>query len=481
MESSELHPANDPGRSPEEGTAGRSVERGSGQDPPESSIERGSGQDPQGSSIERGSGQDPPGTGRSHAKVVAIVVIVIVALAVVAGLRLLDRYLNPEVTTADDAISVELAEAVLGDIEVTSVHTGKITAENTVNVVPKIPGKVLSVNVELGDEVGKGDTLFVVDPSDVEVQEEQARIQQSAASKGRSAAQSAVKDAKKARADAEKSLKDVKKEIKKAKQAVKDAEKLGPAGAAALAQAQAALQQLEQVKAQTEAGVVQAKAGVKQAQSAYDQANAQYKLANEGVDAAGNAVKETTVTAPISGSVTGVTVQEGGMVSQAMPAVVITATGNIQVTTSVAETLVDEIGVGDAVEIYVRAVSGEPYRGVIRQIVPAPPTGQTTYPVVIDFDSPGAELKPGMFTDVTIVTGRAKGVCLVPSDAVMIRDGKEIVATLAEGDKVVIKEVTTGIGDGKNIEIVSGVSTGERVIAVGQHYVDEDSKVRIAG
>jgi RND family efflux transporter MFP subunit len=422
----------------------------------------------------------PPGGGRSRAKVVAIVVIVIVALVAVAGVRLFDRYLNPEVQTAEDEINVVVTEAVLGDIEVTSVHTGKITAEDEVNVVPKIPGKVIDVKVELGDKVEKGDTLFEIDPADVKAQEEQARIQRDAAAKGRSAAETAVKDAKKARKDAEKSLKDIKADIKKAKQAIKDAESAGPAGAASLAQTQAALQQLEQAKAQIESGVAQAKAGVTQARSAYDQANAQYKLANEGVSAAGDALKETTVTAPIAGYVTGITVQNGGMASQAMPAVVITATGNIQITTTVAENLVDRIGVGEAVEIRVRAVSEELYRGVIRQIVPAPPTGQTTYPVIIDFDSPGAELKPGMFTEVTMATGRAEGVCLTPSDAVMIRDGKEIVATLGADDKVEIREVETGIDDGENVEIVSGVSPGERVVTEGQHYIDEDSKVRIA-
>jgi multidrug efflux pump subunit AcrA (membrane-fusion protein) len=78
------------------------------------------------------------------------------------------------------------------------------------------------------------------------------------------------------------------------------------------------------------------------------------------------------------------------------------------------------------------------------------------------------------------VTGRAGGVCLLPSDAVMIRDGKEIVATLGEGDKGEIREVQTGIDDGENVEIVDGVAPGERVVTEGQHYIDEDSKVRIA-
>jgi RND family efflux transporter MFP subunit len=416
----------------------------------------------------------------THAKVVVIVVIIIVALAALAGFRLFGSYFNPDEQAADDAVNVKAVEAVTGDIEVTSVHTGKVASENEVNVVPKIPGKVLSVNVELGDKVSKGDKLFSVDPTDVETQAEQARIQSDSASKGRSTAATAINDAKKARKDAEKSLKDIKKQIKKTEQAIKEAGKAGPAGLEALARAQAALQQLEQAKAQTESGISQAKAGVKQAQSAYDQADAQYRLAGVGVSAAENAVSDTSVVAPISGYVTGVTVQKGGMVSQAMPAVVITGTGNIQVTTTVAESTLGKIKADDEVNILIKAVSDEPYRGTIRQVAPAPPTGQTTYPVVIDFDRSGAELKPGMFAEVTMTAGRAEGVCLIPSDAVMIREGKEVVAILDGNDKVEIREVSTGIDDGENVEVSSGVSPGERIVKEGQHYINEDSKVTVA-
>jgi hypothetical protein len=60
----------------------------------------------------------------SHRRVVTIVVVVIAVLAALAGWRLADKYLNPETTSVDDTVSVTEAEAVLGDIEVMSVHTG---------------------------------------------------------------------------------------------------------------------------------------------------------------------------------------------------------------------------------------------------------------------------------------------------------------------------------------------------------------------
>ncbi|MDR3225921.1 MAG: efflux RND transporter periplasmic adaptor subunit [Clostridiales Family XIII bacterium] len=443
---------------------------------------------------------------KSHAKVVLIVVLVIVALVALAGYRLLDKYLNPEVAAVDDTVNVTVAEAVTGDIEVTSVHTGKITAEDEVNVVPKIPGKATSVNVELGERVEEGDILFIIDPSDVEAQQKQAEIQRDAANRGKSSAsgaisdaQSAVSDAKDAVKKAKKAVKSAKKDLKSAKSTLKKAKKLPQTGTPAtipgatqtqtspVAAAQQLVAQAEAVLAQAEAGVVQAKgaqkqaeAGVRQARSGYDQADAQYKLAEEGVSSAENAIGETTVRAPITGYVTGITVQRGGMVSQAMPAAVITGTGKIQVTTTVAENIVGGIHDGDAVDIYVRAVSEEPFTGTISRIVPAPPAGQTTYPVVIDLNDPGEALKPGMFAEIGMVTGRADGVVLIPSDAVIIRDGKEVVATIDGDNNVRIAEVATGIDDGMNVEIQSGISAGERVVTEGQHYINDETKVRIA-
>jgi RND family efflux transporter MFP subunit len=355
--------------------------------------------------------------------------------------------------------------------------------------------------VKLGDRVKEGKVLFVVDPSDVESQQAQAKIQRDAAGKGRSAAASGVSTARSAVSDAKKAVKDAKSDLKDAKNALKKAKKLpqvntpsmpatspavspaaSPATSAAASPVAAAEQlvaQAEAVLAQAKAAQKQAEAGLTQAQSGYDQADAQYRLANEGVSAADNAISETTVRAPIAGYITGITVQRGGMVSQAMPSVVITGTGKIQVATTVAENLVSGIHAGDAVDVYVRAVSDEPFAGTISRIVPAPPTGQTTYPVVIDFDYPGKELRPGMFAEISMATDSAEGVILVPSDSVTIRNGKEVIAVLDADNKVHITEVESGIDDGTDVEILSGISAGDRVVTEGQHYIDDSSNVKV--
>jgi RND family efflux transporter MFP subunit len=135
---------------------------------------------------------------------------------------------------------------------------------------------------------------------------------------------------------------------------------------------------------------------------------------------------------------------------------------------------------GDEVNILVRAVSEEAFKGTIDSIVPSPQVGQTTYPVIIDFDMPVDALKPGMLSEVDMVTGKAENVVTVPSDAVIIREGKEIVCVLTAGNAVSVAEVVTGMDDGERVEIKSGLSPGDVVICKGQHYVDEDSKVNVS-
>jgi RND family efflux transporter MFP subunit len=167
------------------------------------------------------------------------------------------------------------------------------------------------------------------------------------------------------------------------------------------------------------------------------------------------------------------------MVSQAMAAVVITGTGKLQVTTTVAENIVGSLKVGEKVEALVRAVADEPFAGSIKSIVPAPPAGQTTYPVIIGFDEPSDALKPGMLVEVNMATGAAENVVTVPSDSVIIRGGQEVVAVLDSDNKIRIAEVETGLDDGERVEIKSGVQSGDNVLYEGQHYVDADSNVKV--
>jgi RND family efflux transporter MFP subunit len=166
------------------------------------------------------------------------------------------------------------------------------------------------------------------------------------------------------------------------------------------------------------------------------------------------------------------------MAAQTVPAAVISDVSDMRVTMSVSESTLPKIKAGDAVSVKVGAVSDESLSARIETVVPSPPQGMATYPVIIAFDADATGVRPGMFAEVTLTTGVAADVIIIPSDAVMIKSGQQVVAVIGADGAAELKDVTTGLDDGKNIEIKSGLAAGDRVIYEGQYYIGEGSKVK---
>ncbi|MFH1188615.1 MAG: efflux RND transporter periplasmic adaptor subunit [bacterium] len=89
--------------------------------------------------------------------------------------------------------------------------------------------------------------------------------------------------------------------------------------------------------------------------------------------------------------------------------------------------------------------------------------GVVSYGVKIMFDKNNEQIKPGMSTDVTIITDSKSDVIIVPLSAVKTVRRQSTVQVLENGSPVT-KEVTTGISNDTMVEIVSGLTEGEEVI-----------------
>ncbi len=71
-------------------------------------------------------------------------------------------------------------------------------------------------------------------------------------------------------------------------------------------------------------------------------------------------------------------------------------------------------------------------------------------------------------------------VIAVPGEAVVVKDGKNIVYVI-EGDKAVEREVQLGLDIGSEVEIVKGIKENEMVIVKGQHFVEDGGTVKVVG
>lgn len=178
-------------------------------------------------------------------------------------------------------------------------------------------------------------------------------------------------------------------------------------------------------------------------------------------------LSEYSILSPIDGLITQVNFEVGEQTSAAKPVVSLIGTGKMQIEVDVPESDVTKVEVGDEIEITLDAFSSdEKFSGQVTFIDPSATLieGVTYYKVTVVFNEKDSRLKDGMTADLTISTESKEGVLVVPSRAIIYRDGKKLVQILENGF-LVEKEVSTGLrGDGGLTEVLNGLSEGEEVI-----------------
>lgn len=104
--------------------------------------------------------------------------IITIALMTVFSLSVLFGYgstIKEETVTVEDYVPVEVEEVGVHTLSEKISFSGEIIPSSTVNIVPKMPGKVESVNVEVGAMVSQGSVLFTMDNRELQGQVNQAK------------------------------------------------------------------------------------------------------------------------------------------------------------------------------------------------------------------------------------------------------------------------------------------------------------------
>lgn len=270
-------------------------------------------------------------------------------------------------------------------------------------------------------------------------------------------------------------------------------------------QSQNSLVQAQNSLAQAESSLTQAEIGKKQAETTYNQAKESYNIyvgkttgenketAQAGVNSAvasreavqtqinvlRSTLNDTAVKAPISGIITAKNITETNMVSAQSAPFVIVDMSKVTVDVNVSEKLINVIKQGDEVDVTIPTVGDTVITGRIKTITPS--ADQTnTYPVKIEIDNGAGTIKPGMFAEIHFVESVKENTVVVPRNTVLESAESKYVFVVENG-KAVKKDVETGIDNGNEIEIVSGVSFGENIIVKGQSYVSDGEEINVVG
>lgn len=239
-----------------------------------------------------------------------------------------------------------------------------------------------------------------------------------------------------------------------------------------------ALKQAQSGVAQAQSGVTQAQSSVNQAQSSVNQAKANAEATKAQLDSAKKGLTDMTTTAPISGVISSKNVTVGEMASPSMTAFTIINIATVEIHTNVSEELINKISVGMKVPVYVRAVSDQAFEGVISSINPAADEANHTYPVKVTISNSTGKLKPGMFSEIRFTKEKSQGTIVLPRNTVMEEADSKYVFIEVNG--VAKKQtVTTGIDNGEEIEILTGLEPGDCVITKGQTQVTDGEGVNV--
>ncbi|MFH1089923.1 MAG: biotin/lipoyl-binding protein [Candidatus Uhrbacteria bacterium] len=199
-------------------------------------------------------------------------------------------------------------------------------------------------------------------------------------------------------------------------------------------------------------------------------AQAQAKFAQVEV-----AVSDAEIYSPIDGKVTAVEVKQGEQASALAAVVTVqTTTNRFQIVSDVSEADISKISLNDSVDITFDAFGDD--KKFVGQVIKIDPAEKNIddviyYKVTVYLDSEimtqdvTSELKPGMTTDLTILTAKIDNTLMIPQRAILEHtDGTKYVR-LPSGDSYKEQTVTIGTrGDEGMMEILSGLSENETII-----------------
>ena len=195
--------------------------------------------------------------------------------------------------------------------------------------------------------------------------------------------------------------------------------------------------------------------------------NAQIEAAQAGVNVIKNQISKTVLTAPFAGQIAKDNVTIGAIASPNTPVITI-SNNNFEIDTYIPEIDLANAKIGDAAQVTLDAYGNSTFfPATIISIDSAPSSvnGISAYGAKLKFDNSDDRIKPGMTANINIISGTHSNVLIVPRTAVIQNNGENFVIIDEGNGKKEPKQVNVGLEDGNNIEIISGLAAGQKVLA----------------
>jgi RND family efflux transporter MFP subunit len=207
------------------------------------------------------------------------------------------------------------------------------------------------------------------------------------------------------------------------------------------------------------------------------QAEAQVKQAQAMLEQAKVNRQEADIVSPITGVVSLKYVDEGAFVGPSSPLFRVIDISEVEITGGVADRHYPNIEAGKtAAEVEVDAYPGETFSGCVTRLCPELDRITRTVAVTIRVANDKRKLKPGMYARIRLILDERKNAVLVSDDALINSEGRQQVFVVEQG-LIHKKPVRIGLEESVDNEVIEGLEPGDMVVVRGQELLTEGMKV----
>lgn len=348
-------------------------------------------------------------------------------------------------------VVTEVSERALTDRVLAS---GTIRPVNEVFVQPLVDGlPIKALQAEIGDHVQAGSVLAVLDSDALVLQQSQYRA-------NKAKAEAALAQARAQVVEAQASYDDAIRQSDRTK-------RLGQSGTSSVSQ-------MEQAQAQADV----ADAKLKAAQQAVEVAEADIRVVDAQLADVDLNLKRTEVRSPVSGIVSVKNAKVGAIAAGSSdPLFNLIRDGAIELVADLPEAEIAKISRDQKATIRV-AGSRNGIEGVVRLVSPTVNASTRLGAVHIIVDAKSAA-RSGMFAGAEIIVAQVDALALPQSAVTTGRDGPTVRKVVQSGDGNIVRQVPveTGIQDSGFVEIVSGLTEGDSVVAKAGAFVRDGDRI----
>lgn len=338
------------------------------------------------------------------------------------------------------------------NIEVPVKFSAKMKGQSDVTIMPQVSGQLMKIYVTEGQQVRRGQTLFVIDSRNAQHELESARANLQAAQANLQAAQAQANSAK-LEYESNKNLYE--------KQIVSNY----------------MLESSLNAYKQAQATVSQAKASVSQAKTSVNRARVNLGFC--------------TVTSPVSGVIGEIGVHAGDQVTPMTQLTIVSGNQKMEAEFSLPESVL-EAGVSSGytqsdkaknianmpdVTFIMKNGTEYPHKGRISSLTGVVNATTGSLACKATFPNPDGVLYSGIQGTVVLPYSR-KAVMVIPQTAVVkLQDKSLVYAVKSDSTATAVAVMTTDAGNGKDVIVTDGLNIGDRIVTVGANNVQEGQRV----